>query len=107
MRTYLTTANAATQGERELVMTCNCGVTKRLAEFVPAGVRPKSIGSINLLRLLQWAGEFLSDHASCPNEAPAPAPVTKAGGDLGDIPFLTCSLGAEPSAVASVLRRTV
>lgn len=74
MRTYLTTANAATQGERELVMTCNCGVTKRLAEFVPPAVRPKSIGSINLLRLLQWAGDFASEHASCPDQVPEPSP---------------------------------
>ena len=98
MRTYLVASPAG------LVMTCNCGKTKPLPEFVDAVVRPKSIGSINLLRLLQWAGEFLSDHASCPNEAPAPVPVKVVGGDLGDIPFAACDLEHEPSSVARPLR---
>ena len=100
MRTYLTTLAPAgpVSAHPELAMTCNCGVTKRLAEFVPAGVRPKSIGSINLLRLMEWAGNFAAEHASCPNEAP------KKADDLSDIPFASCDIGHEPSPIARVLR---
>ena len=105
MRTYLTTLAPAgpVSAHPELAMTCNCGVTKRLAEFVPAGVRPKSIGSINLLRLMEWVGQFTAEHASCPNEPPP----KKAGGDMDDIPFAACDMGSEPSPIARVLRHHV
>lgn len=69
MRTYLTVGPAG-----ELVMTCNCGVKKSLAEFVEPGVRPALIGSINLLRLMEWTGKFTSEHAACPSQPPDPKP---------------------------------
>ncbi len=69
MRTYLTVGPAG-----ELVMVCNCGVKKSLAEFVDAAVRPASIGSINLLRLMEWTGKFTSEHSACPSHPPDPKP---------------------------------
>ena len=84
MRTYLQIGKPmpGPNVEPELLMVCNCGKTKRLAEFVPQAARPNRIQSINLLRLLQWMGDFASEHAACPNEAPAPV---KKSDD--DIPF--------------------
>lgn len=66
MRTYLRIQTIPpVSDDIELVMACHCGKFKRLAEFVPAGVRPLRIQSINLLRLMQWMGEFASEHAAC------------------------------------------
>ncbi len=56
----------------DLVMTCNCGKEVKLTEFVDRAVRPLRIGSINLLRLMEWIGKFASEHAACPDLPPAP-----------------------------------
>lgn len=80
MRTFISVKKGPVGVEPHLVMTCNCGIEKPLVEFVPQGARPPYIKSINLLRLMQWAGEFAMEHASCPDQPPAPKPDD-------DIPF--------------------
>ncbi len=66
MKTYLGVQTIPPGSDhRELVLTCHCGKSKRLAEFVPAGVRPLRIQSINLLRLMQWTGEWAMEHSGC------------------------------------------
>lgn len=72
MRTYLRIVVQSPHYGEELAMVCNCGKQKMLTEFVPAGVRPLKIQSINLFRLMQWAGEWMQEHNSCPNEPPEP-----------------------------------
>lgn len=76
MRTYLQAVSIPPGSTTtELAMVCNCGKFKRLAEFVDKAVRPNRIQSINLLRLMQWAGEWMSEHSSCPDQ-PKPADDT-------------------------------
>lgn len=73
MRTYLQTISIPPgSAMTELAMVCNCGKVKRLAEFVDKAVRPNRIQSINLLRLMEWAGQFAMEHASCPDQPKPP-----------------------------------
>lgn len=69
MRAYL-----VSRPDGSLVMTCNCGAEKPLSEFVDAAFRPAKIGSINLLRLMEWTGKFTIEHSACPDHPPEPKP---------------------------------
>ena len=76
MRTYLQARTIRPFGKDmlDLVLVCNCGKEKRLADWYEHPMRPAALDSLNTNLVAQRMAEFNYEHSACPDHVPEPAP---------------------------------
>ena len=76
MRTYLQARTVRPFGKDmlDLVLVCNCGQERRVADRYEGPMRPGALDSINTFLVAEEMAKFNYQHAACPDEKPEPTP---------------------------------
>lgn len=57
----------------DLVLVCNCGQERRIADRYEGPMRPAALDSINTFLVAEDIAKFNYEHSACPDQFPEPA----------------------------------